>query len=254
MPLRRIIVSVTTAVGLALAGAPPAGAVVGGRDAGPDTAPFQVALIERGQFVCGGFLRDATTVVTAAHCVEATPADALTVRLDGVDRTRLAQSRDVAAVVQHPGFEWKTGADDAALLELAAPVAESDTVKYARLATADPAPGAELTVTGWGVTQAGARTPATMLQAARERVISPGACRAAAGGTGLGSLMGRGADGALCAGSVTAGTGFCSGDSGGPAVVDGVVVGIVSRNVDCGRGYDIYTSVARFNGWLTQQL
>lgn len=254
MPLRRTIVSVTAAVGLALAGAPSAGAVVGGGDAGPDAAPFQVALIERGQFICGAFLRDATTVVTAAHCVEGTPADALTVRFDGVDRTGLAQSRDVAAVRQHPGFDWDTGANDAALLKLATPVAESGTVKYARLATTDPAPGAELVVTGWGVTEAGGRTPATLLQAARERVTSPGACRAAAGRAGLGSLLGHGTGGALCASSVIPGAGFCNGDSGGPAVADGVVVGIVSRNIDCGHGYDIYTSVAQFNSWLGQPL
>lgn len=256
MLLHRIVASVTAAVGLALTGVAPAGAVVGGGDATPDTAPFQVSLIRQGDFVCGGFLRDATTVVTAAHCVVDAPAEAFTVQFDGLDRTRLAQSRAVSAVVPHAGFRWETGANDAALLKLDAPVGESATVRYARLATGDPAPGAELTVTGWGVTQAGSSAPATTLQALRQRVTSPDVCRAAAGGgnLGLGSLMGSGTGGALCGAPVTAGTGFCNGDSGGPAVIDGAVVGIVSRHRECGRGYDVYTSVAQLNGWLTQPL
>lgn len=254
MLLHRILACVTTAVGLALTGVAPAGAVVGGGDATPDTAPFQVSLIKGDHFVCGGFLRDATTVVTAAHCVVDAPAEAFTVQLDGLDRTRLAQSRRVSAVVPHAGFRWETGANDAALLKLDAPVGESATVRYARLATGDPAPGAELTVTGWGVTQAGSSTPATTLQALRQRVAPPDVCRAAAGGGNLGSLLGSGTNGALCGAPITAGTGFCAGDSGGPAVIDGAVVGIVSRHQDCGRGYDVYTSVAQLSGWLTQPL
>ncbi|MBH1934239.1 trypsin-like serine protease [Streptomyces sp. AV19] len=47
--------------------------------------------------------------------------------------------------------------------------------------------------------------------------------------------------------------GICRGDSGGPAVINGVLVGIPSRGTDtCGDGADdVCTSVAHYRPFLT---
>ncbi|MFC7220985.1 S1 family serine peptidase [Streptomyces polyrhachis] len=246
--------TVIVAAGGLATGAAPAAAIAGGGDATPQTAPYQVRLDVGGEFVCGGFLRDATTVVTAAHCVDRTPAEAVTVHFDGLDRTRLAQSRTVTRVLAHPGFSWRSGANDAALLKLSSPVTPSSTVGYAVLAGSAPAAGADLTVTGWGRTSAGDLSTPLALKSLNERVAPRGACQS----SGLLSFLGLGASGGssstLCA-TPLPGAGFCAGDSGGPASVNGAVVGIVSRNKGCEKpGYDMYTSVSYLHGWLSQPL
>lgn len=247
---------VAAAVGLALAGGTCAAGITGGGDATPQAAPFQVGIEASGRFVCGGFLRDADTVITAAHCIRDRPAATLTVRFDGLDRMRLAQSRGVALAVEHPRFSWASGAADATLLKLSSPATPSPTIAYAQLATSDPAPGTEVIVTGWGLTRPGHPAAATTLKALRERVTTPAAC-GAAGLNGIATLLAPGdttPTGALCA-APPSGAGFCQGDSGGPASIDGTVVGIVSRNKGCAAGsHDTYTSVAYLNGWLSQPL
>ncbi|XP_009879168.1 PREDICTED: serine protease 44-like [Charadrius vociferus] len=42
--------------------------IIGGRPCSITQRPFQVALIKRGQILCGGSLIDAQWVLTAAHC------------------------------------------------------------------------------------------------------------------------------------------------------------------------------------------
>jgi len=43
--------------------------VIGGRDVIDGERPFQVVILVRGQFICGGSLIKPNVVLTAAHCV-----------------------------------------------------------------------------------------------------------------------------------------------------------------------------------------
>uniref|UniRef100_A0A8C0EBX9 Peptidase S1 domain-containing protein n=1 Tax=Bubo bubo TaxID=30461 RepID=A0A8C0EBX9_BUBBB len=46
----------------------PLSRIIGGRPCSINQRPFQVALIKRGQILCGGSLIGAQWVLTAAHC------------------------------------------------------------------------------------------------------------------------------------------------------------------------------------------
>lgn len=46
------------------------GRIVGGRDAEIEDYPYQISLQFGGSHTCGGAIIDATTVLTAAHCVD----------------------------------------------------------------------------------------------------------------------------------------------------------------------------------------
>jgi trypsin len=255
------------ALGLAVASASPAAAIIGGSPATTGTAPYQVSVIAQGRFglshACGGFLLDANKVVTAAHCVDGQGASSLQVRYGGVDRIHLPQIRGVRKVAGYPGFNAETLAGDIAVLTLSKPVTESATVQFAPLATTDPAAGAVATVTGWGRTQAHATHLPTLLHTVRLPITTPAACEAAYSGVNLtlggdegGPLEGLApvldTTSMLCAGPAAGGKGICFGDSGGPAAVNGVVVGIASWARGCGEAGSpsVFTSVAHYRNWI----
>lgn len=60
----------------------------------------------------------------------------------------------------------------------------------------------------------------------------------------------------ICAGYPEGGKDACLFDSGGPLVVDGSLTGIVSHGKGCARPdqYKIYTNVAFFKDWISEQL
>lgn len=270
MLLRRLIVSAGAVLALAFASTSPAAAIVGGSAAAPGSAPYQVDIVAQGLFgwshVCGGFLRDANTVVTAAHCVNDKAASELQVKYDGVDRTRLAQTRSVSGVLGHPDFNLLTMANDVALLKLTPAATENgSTVAFAPLTATAPTAGDVATVTGWGRTREDNTTLPTGLRTIRVPVTATADCEAAYSGLNLnfggdeGGLLdgldpGLDTTSMFCAGPADGGQGFCTGDSGGPAVVNGIVVGIVSWSRGCASAGSpgVYSSVAYFHDWLSQ--
>ncbi|MFG2557287.1 serine protease [Streptomyces sp. NPDC048581] len=267
MLLRKLVVSMGAVLGLAVAGTSPAAAIIGGSPATTGTAPYQVSVIAQGQFghghVCGGFLLDANRVVTAAHCVDGQGAGALQVKYGGVDRNHLPRVSGVEAVHGYPGFNAETLAGDVAVLTLSVPVTESATVRFAPLATTDPAAGAVAKVTGWGRTRADGTSLPTLLHTVQLRLTTPAACEVAYSGVNLnlggdegGPLEGLApvldTTSMLCAGPAAGGKGICFGDSGGPAVVNGVVVGIASWARGCGEAGSpsVFTSAAHYRNWI----
>ncbi|MCX4883198.1 serine protease [Streptomyces sp. NBC_00847] len=267
MLLRKLVVSMGAALGLAVASTSPAAAITGGSPATTGTAPYQVSVITQGQFgrshACGGFLLDANKVVTAAHCVDGQDAGSLQVEYGGVNRNHLPHTRWVKAVHGYPGFNAETLAGDIAVLTLRLPVTESATVQFAPLATTDPAAGAVAKVTGWGRTQADATSLPTLLHTVQLPITTPAACEAAYSGVNLtlggdegGPLEGLApalhTTSMLCAGPAAGGKGICFGDSGGPAVVNGVVVGIASWARGCGEAGSpsVFTSAAHYRNWI----
>ena len=277
MPRRKarlIAVAASAAVAASLAvtgGAPPARAIAGGSNATPGDAPYQVgiyALTWTGKvYACGGFLRDANTVVTAAHCLDGRGAASLFVLLGGTDRTRLPREPGVSAVLMYPGYNPETLSGDVGLLKLATPVMESNGVRFVPLAASDPAPGTQMTVTGWGRTSSTSTRLPRQLQLLQESADTTAGCTAEYGGLNLdlGGDEGGPLNGLtpvldpasmLCGKPAGPGQGLCRGDAGDPAVVNGAVVGIASWGATgCGNGTDeVYSSVAHYRTWLSQNI
>jgi putative cell wall-binding protein/secreted trypsin-like serine protease len=227
--------------------------LVGGTIAAPGAWPAMAALVRDGigggleQF-CGGTLIRTDLVVTAAHCTEAYLGAPGTLRVL-LGRTDLSVSGGelvpAAAIVQHPGWDPFTYADDLAVIRLATPSPRPTAPIMVPGTEPDWSPGRPGTLVGWGATDASGSTVDPRLRQAAVIARSGADCRVVA-------TYRDGLD--LCAGEV--GVGACFGDSGGPLFVADrtgatAVAGVVSRGVrTCGSAPGILTRIAMYAGWI----
>ena len=219
--------------------------IVGGTPAGATDNPFQVALLfksnsnnQAAQF-CGGSLVRPNFVVTAAHCSDFVQANQVQVltgarRLDGS-----GVRRDVSRIVIHPGWNASTFDNDVAVWQLSTGAAGNN---LATLATDDGAVGANLLVSGWGLTTEGG-TGSLDLQRVEVPLVDRSNCNDA--NSYNNQITGR----MICAGLETGGIDSCQGDSGGPltrGANNAVLTGIVSWGIGCARPnlFGIYTRVS----------
>jgi secreted trypsin-like serine protease len=243
----RTTLSLAAAIAAMLASATPANAIVGGVEA--SDAPWAVALTDaNGNLFCGGTLVAPDRVVTAAHCL--TERIAVTAREKAPEEIRVVTGhhRDgtpakVKSVWRHRDYQDVTKGDDVAVLTLAErlpgetlPLVDADD-------TASYAPGTEATVLGWGRTAEGAN-PSPVLRQVRVPVETDAECARTVPEYRPGAMV--------CAGYPQGGKDACEGDSGGPMVVGGRLVGVVSYGRGCARPGQpgIYTRLAGYRDQL----
>lgn len=248
--------------------------IVGGEPAEAGRFPFQVALIDanvaegneqRGQF-CGGSLIGSRWVLTAAHCVPNTAPTEVDVYIGstvlptggGNGSGALGVRRSVERIVSHQNYDDSTSDNDIALLKLidAAP----DQLRPAMPATLEQdgalgAPGKEVTVIGWGATNEGGATTATLMEVevtAQDVELCEDNYQAVVPTAQITENM-------WCAGETEGDKDSCQGDSGGfigaPAG-DGrwVQLGVVSWGIGCARPqlFGVYTRVANYGDWIEE--
>jgi len=248
------------------------GKVIGGTGASIEDAPWQVAMLVKGdeptwyrQF-CGGSILNEEWIITAAHCVEpgllegyGSLADQIVV-LSGtntISKTNPSPGleSEVKNIILHPDYDWDTFNNDIALVQLKTPLSLGPT----RQAIALPWPvsdwpenGSKALITGWGNISTVDNDFPTVLQKAEVDVISSPTddeCGDYFEGQYLPETM-------LCAGILDAGgIDTCQGDSGGPLMVlsEGTpyLAGITSWGAGCAQpGYPgVYTRVSTFVSW-----
>ncbi|MFI6935293.1 S1 family peptidase [Streptomyces sp. NPDC050287] len=227
-------VTAVLAAGTLLATAGPAVAVKGGGPTTTDARPYAMLIELNGSQFCGGTLVAPSKVLTAAHCVE-NAGDVSALQVVG-GRTRVDDTggtvRQIASYRLDSRYTAPGNAYDAAVLTLDGPM------PYRTVPVAGPrdaglvADGRRATVVGWGRT--GSDTPNRRLKQAK-LVLSPVVdCRPYTDGDTDPAAM-------LC-GMPRPGTtnSICPGDSGGPLLSGGKVVGIVSSgNKYCDEQYPV---------------
>jgi secreted trypsin-like serine protease len=265
-----------SALALAFACAPAASAstggvrprIVNGADATIEDFPFQVLLFQAGTSpagadssdpggrLCGGVVKDATHVITAAHCVfdvfrpseVSSPTD-LQVFAGSADLTDSgATIADVTDIAFDPQYDPSTNVHDVALLTLGSALftgtpSQNGTDKIAPIdfASSQPADNTNLTVSGWGDMSEepadGSGTPSfsNTLQSAVVPLVNDTQCSTEYGAAGVPvdtTLL-------FCAGDNTPPPvrDSCQGDSGGPIVTGSAggytLLGLVDSGIGC---------------------
>lgn len=215
--LKRSMIAAVTLGGLLAAGATPAAAIVGGRDASqnyPGMAALSTAFPGIGTAKCGAALIHPRFLLTAAHCLTdpnaaPTPVAAIAgnvaARIGSVNRTTGGVVAIGKRIFLHPDWMWASipgePVADLALVELTNSVpAPLMPVSWRPIRPADPA-----RLIGWGLTQyppPAATSIPEMLQERNTARLPDAAC----------------AGGFIGVGEACFGTGACFGDSGSPVL------------------------------------
>jgi hypothetical protein len=197
-------------------------AIAGGHEVA--AAPWS-AQLDIGGGACSGTIVAAHWALSAAHCVEDDPNPAkYTVRVGDV---RLGQGTVAKVKSMQTRF-------DLVLLELDRDIVTT----YATLAATDPPTGAAVDIYGWGVTCEDGCGQSPVLKTARMRV----------------SAINGNTDGSRMVDLAQSGDGYAlGGDSGGPAMYNGVQFGVLccGNTAPDGSGIESYSSVANSLAWIT---
>lgn len=247
--------------------------IIGGTATTISTAPWMAQLWYYDEakdigFFCGGSVVSPTKILTAAHCTKDENGKIYDWAANGAVITGTSQlptetsvnGGTVTAVSRqwtHSSYNPRTIDNDIAVLTLAKPVAakpirmttSGDTTSYA----SDKA-----TLYGWGRTTSTTQDISETLKTATLSIKSDSTCN-----TAMRSVLGEDdfVEGHMvCAGSAagTAATGTddgttsaCNGDSGGPLIVNGRIVGVVSWGVEncVAKGaYSVFSKVSTYVG------
>ncbi|XP_069807122.1 ovochymase-1 [Dendropsophus ebraccatus] len=234
--------------------------IVGGEEACPNCWPWQVAIMYRETFQCGGVILLPQWVLTAAHCLPSTDPSRYHVVAGIHDQLLKESSRQERAahiIVPHKMYSPITNDYDIALIRLAEELIFNDVVRPVCLPSAEePLKQTSLcVVTGWGSTEEDEQH-FNRLQQLQVPILDNNICNSSYYPGVISERM-------FCAGFPdTGGKDSCQGDSGGPLVCPSsdkshVLYGIVSWGVGCARPKKpgVYTRVRSFLSWIesTQQ-
>ncbi|KAK7156000.1 hypothetical protein R3I94_006158 [Phoxinus phoxinus] len=231
--------------------------IVGGQLQGQGGSPWQVLLRREDEHgFCGGSLIDLRWVVTAAHCLQQTPDHVTVGDYDKMRPDKDEQKIKVEKMVLHPHFHEYTFDSDIALLYLSDPVTPGPFAAPVCLPDANLAerllkPGEQGLVTGWGATRFLQRS-SRFLRKVRLPVVDQMNC--------INSTEQVITDNMFCAGYLMAEMDACTGDSGGPFVVNyrgtWFLAGVVSWGERCAAEgkYGVYTRLGNYLSWIREEM
>ncbi|MBN3303208.1 CFAD factor, partial [Amia calva] len=227
--------------------------IMGGWEATPHSRPFMVSIQQNGKHECGGFLIAEKWVMSAAHCFTDPSEKTGKVVLGAHSLSTPEDTKQVfgiASLHPHPDFSLDNYDNDIILLKLdgsASPTTAVKPVAYQR-GGGYVAAGSEVTVLGWGSTSNLGNRP-DALQELTVKVMRSPLCKR------YDYYGDKFTDNMMCAAGHISDT--CDGDSGGPLIHSGVVVGITSNgSKKCGKPKKpgIYTVVSRYTQWIDSVL
>ncbi|KAL0275132.1 UNVERIFIED_CONTAM: hypothetical protein PYX00_003089 [Menopon gallinae] len=231
--------------------------VVAGRMADIDEFPYQAVIERPGRTHCGASVIAPRVLLTAAHCLNPVwgkptiSEKEMWVRLGS--NTSLVGGRvyHIERAVPHEKYKPKSSDDeyDIALIFLKEQIAFGPNVKMIRLPTRPAKVGDLAYVTGYGRQELRSSDQMRQLMAIEIPILKNKVCNEI-----IKIFNKQISDTLLCAGRKTGHADACLGDSGGPMVVDDVIVGITASGFGCGRQGipGIYTRVFEYLNWIKE--
>lgn len=171
----------------------------------------------------------------------------LFIRAGSTFKSSGGQLLPVDTIIINESWENNNMDNDIALVKLKSPISihNNYTIKLPN-PNQEIQPWSSLSVTGWGAT--GEHQCPEILQEVVVPVIPHDLCVST-----YADESQKITENMFCAGVLkTGGRGSCSYDSGGPATIDGVLIGIVSWGKGCGQPEypEVYTNVANYVDWI----
>ncbi|KAG7163347.1 Trypsin-like 1 [Homarus americanus] len=152
---------------------PPTFRVIGGFYANLNEYPWQVALVYKNKFFCGGSLISDRHILTASHCVFGSFSrglDKLRVSLGDHDLATRNETKNIVSKVKtihwHLHYNPHSTVNDIAVIELENPVDFSYSVSAVKLPTdlTERYEKANATITGWGRYTSKSKTTSTIMK------------------------------------------------------------------------------------------
>nr|AFN42314.1 chymotrypsin-like protein [Cotesia sesamiae Mombasa bracovirus] len=228
--------------------------IVGGIFAEINDFPFIVSIQNWGMHFCGGALVSKKHVLTAAHCLSTQDQRTKTMRIFDKNAFRIAAGSssskhlnrvyEVEKIDVHPAYTGESPLvmHDLGIITMREEAVLDATVQVINLPTDYCDAGQLATVLGWGYLKDKSGATSEWLQKAPVLTLSNEDC--------LQRIPYPIAQDHIC-GWYGEGVGFCDGDSGGPLLLNGEIVGVVSMGYACGSGLpDIYTRVYSYLPWI----
>uniref|UniRef100_A0AAV1UQE8 Peptidase S1 domain-containing protein n=1 Tax=Peronospora matthiolae TaxID=2874970 RepID=A0AAV1UQE8_9STRA len=217
--------------------------IFGGSEADATQFPFIVSLRKSkadASTYCGGTLVASQYVLTAGHCVK---TDETTIYASiGSAFAKGAEEGQQIKVIEgyrHPLYNKSGHLYDVGVLKLEKKVSTA-TIGLGAADGSDNKVGTAATVRGWGITENGSQS--SKLEEVDVRIISNDECSK--------QYKDRITETMLCAGNGK-GKDSCNGDSGGPLIANGVLVGVVSWGGKCGANSGVYTRVSYVRDFIS---
>ncbi|KAI4459636.1 polyserase-related [Holotrichia oblita] len=223
--------------------------VVGGSAVAIENYPYQVSVQLLKTHVCGGAIISDRYIVSAAHCFILFPTSWYTIRAGSSIHNFGGQVVKVNTIHRHVNYNPVNLDFDICILDLAsflsfgpntAPISLPAQNQY----YPDDTPAV---VTGWGgLIENGAAY--IQLQAVWVPIVSNARCKAQYDVTQQAITNSM-----LCAGYIDGSRDACQGDPGGPLVIDGQLMGVVSWGEACGGAKfpGVYANVSYLRSFIT---
>uniref|UniRef100_A0A3B4C501 Peptidase S1 domain-containing protein n=1 Tax=Pygocentrus nattereri TaxID=42514 RepID=A0A3B4C501_PYGNA len=225
--------------------------IIHGRKAKKNSLQYMASVQVNGKHKCGGFLIDASYVLTAAHCDD---RDNMSVVLGAQDISRNNLVRYVVkSKHKHPSYKDPKTGNDIMLLKLSSSVKQGKFVKIVKIPSKDKPlkPKTKCQVAGWGKTEK--QNSVNDLLVTDVSTVSLKDCQKE-----WAIVKIKPPPNVLCAGGYGTKSGACQGDSGGPLVCSGTAVGIVSFNFNGDCNYpnvpNVYTQISKFTTWIKKTI
>ncbi|KAL9887121.1 serine protease SP24D-like [Glossina fuscipes fuscipes] len=225
--------------------------IVQGRNASLGQFPYIISLRYRNTHICGGSIISANYIVTAAHCVTNEVDDEvfdmetrhLSIRAGSIRPRTGGVIVQVAEFTKYPGYHGFLG--DIAVVRLAEPLNFTNHISAINLTESDPPDFANVLIAGWGRLSENGPRP-RILKYTPMASLSHDLCS---------MLNPRIDESLLCMMTNPVNpTGICNGDSGGPAVYNGRLVGVANYiRGDCGASHpDVFARIAHYADWIRE--